>query len=268
MKIKRKIIEINNSLCDGCGICAKACSEGAIEIFDGKARLVSEKYCDGLGACIGECPKGAIKIYERIVDEFDPDAVELHLESRRTDEVLLNQTQSEAQTNGLSVSNGANDKRVSYGQLPCACPSSKVQNFTVKETSKLPETNLVSHLAHWPVKIRLIPPNAPFLRNAFLLVASDCTTVVLSNFHKDFLKGKVVMIGCPKFDEREAYVHKFAEIFELNEIREVMVLVMDVPCCHSMPLIVQKGMEAVEKDIPLIKVVVNPRGEIVEKKKI
>ena len=249
MKIKRKIIHIDEELCDGCGQCVPSCAEGAIEIVDGKARMVAEKYCDGLGACLGECPKGALNIEERMADEFDEEAVEVHLASREKD---------------------VPDEEAT---LACGCPSTRIQTFVPTDAGE--ETNEPSRqassgsaLAHWPVQIRLVPAMAPFLKGADLLVAADCTPVAYPRFHQDFLKGKVVLIGCPKFDDVQGYVEKFAEIFKKADIRSVTVLDMEVPCCSALPMIVRKGMEGAGKSIPVEEITISSRGEILKRRKL
>jgi Pyruvate/2-oxoacid:ferredoxin oxidoreductase delta subunit len=248
MKVKRKIIEIDEQRCDGCGQCVPSCAEGAIEIIEGKAKLVADKFCDGLGACLGECPNDALRVVEREAEEFDEEAVEHHLEAR-----------AEAQA---------------APAMACGCPSAQIQSF-VREASceKANQPALygrsdLSALAHWPVQIRLVPPTAPFLKGADLLVAADCTPVVYPHFHQDFLQGKVVMVGCPKFDEARLYVEKFAEVFQKSGVKSVTVLTMEVPCCQGLPIIVKKGMEAAGKSVPLEQVVISTRGEILKRQKL
>jgi ferredoxin len=249
MKVERKIIEINEDLCDGCGQCIVSCAEGALEIVDGKAKLVAEIYCDGLGACLGECPTGALTVVEREADEFDEEAVEEFLSSK--------DKETPAQEENMA----------------CGCPSSQIQTFA--PTSACEGANLTVHQesqdsapVHWPIQIKLVPPTAPFLKGADLLVAAGCTPVAYPNFHRDFLKGKAVMVGCPKLDDAEEYVQKFADVFAAAGIKSVTVLVMEVPCCQGLPVIVQKGMEKAEKNIPIEKVVINPRGELLRKQKL
>lgn len=250
MKVKRKIVEIDEERCDGCGICVPACAEGAIRVVDGKARLLSERYCDGLGACLGECPNDALRIIEREAEEFDEEAVEEHLEA-----------ESKA------------EDEVGEGVMACGCPSSQIQSFAPsargQETQgSAPQERPGSALSHWPVQIRLVPPTAPFLRGADLLVVADCTPVAYPNFHQDFLTGKVVMVGCPKFDEPQPYVEKFGEIFKVANIHSVTVAVMEVPCCQGLPAIVKKGMEAAGKKVPMEVVIVSTRGEILKRHRI
>ena len=249
MEATRRIVEIDEELCDGCGQCVPACAEGAIHVVDGKARLVAEKYCDGLGACLGECPNGAITVVEREADEFDEEAVEAYLRSK------AKQAGPEPAT------------------MACGCPSSQIE--TLNPPVSCQEANapgvhegVLSALSHWPVQIRLVPPTAPFLKGAHLLVAADCTPVAYPNFHKDFLRGKVIMVGCPKFDDVQGYIQKFADIFKEADIKGVTVVVMEVPCCSSLPVIVRKGMELAGKQIPLEEIVITRRGEILKRHKL
>jgi ferredoxin len=248
----RKIVEIDEQLCDGCGMCAIACAEGALEIIEGKARLIKESYCDGLGACLSGCPQGAVRVIDREADEFDPEAVEEHLEHQKHVEPAR----------GPSPGDGE-------GQLiACACPSARVETFNKPLSQEGPPGDLDagrSELSHWPVQIRLVPPGAPFLKGADLLVVSDCAPVAYPNFHKEFVRGKAVLLGCPKFDNAEEYVNKFAEIFRAADIRSVTVIDMEVPCCSALPLIVRKGMQEAEKNIQIEEVVVSIRGQTIER---
>lgn len=237
MKAVRKIIEIDETKCDGCGLCVPSCAEGAIKIENGKARLVAEKYCDGLGACLGECPQDALRIIEREVDEYDEQAVHEHLKSQVTDR---------------------------EPSMACGCPSTLIQTFSPlkgRPQGKGPERGMPSALTHWPIQIRLVPPTAPFLKNADLLVAADCAPAAYPDFHR-LLEGKVLLIGCPKFDNAEEYVKKFALIFTNNDIKSVNVFVMEVPCCQGLPIIVEQGMKLAGKNIPLVKTITGTNGEI------
>lgn len=259
MKIKRKIVSIDEDRCNGCGQCISACAEGAIELAGGKARLVSENYCDGLAACIGECPEGAISIVEREADAFDPEAVE---HRKNSEEQRAEGREKRAVT--------PNAERRTLNVLPCGCSSTHLRMFggaCETENQPLPQAGVSSALSHWPVQIKLVPPTAPFLKGADLLVASDCTPVACPNFHLDFLKGRTVLMGCPKFEDTEEYVEKFADIFKTAGIRSIITLIMDVPCCSKMPLIVRQAMALAEKDIPVETVVVSPEGAIVKRKK-
>ncbi|MCX7913803.1 MAG: 4Fe-4S binding protein [Thermodesulfovibrionales bacterium] len=239
MKIKRKILEIDEKLCDGCGQCVPACAEGAIEVVDGKARLVSEIYCDGLGACLGECPKGALKIIEKEAEEFDPEAVEEYLKHKTPKEV---------------------DR-----EIPC-CPAMSIQS--VKKINNKDEESTsynTSELSNWPIQIKLVPATAPFLKEANLLVAADCTAFAYPNFHKDFLKNKILLIGCPKLDDTEIYLQKFIEIFKTVEVKKITVLIMEVPCCSKLPKIIEKALNIAMKNIPMEEVVISTKGVTINK---
>ena len=234
MKVMRKIIEIDEERCDGCGECVPSCAEGAIEVIDGKARVVADKYCDGLGACMGECPNDALRIVEREAEDFDEEAVGMFLKEKA---------------------------KGSEKSLPVTgCPSSQLQTSIPTGVQ-----GGLSNLSHWPVQIHLVQPHAPFLKNADLLVAADCTTVAYANFHQEYLKGKAVMIGCPKFDDGEAYIQKFTDIFKAVGIKSITVLVMEVPCCSGLPVMIQRAMAAAKKEIPLEIVVISTRGEVLKK---
>ncbi len=246
MKVKRNIIQIDEEKCDGCGLCVPTCAEGAIQIIDGKARLVADKYCDGLGACLGECPRGALTIVERDAEEFDEVSVKQHIKS--------------LEGNQFSESPA----------MPCGCPSALIESFEPLKTCRsanepAAQASAASALSHWPVQIRLVPSNAPFLKKADLLVAADCTAVACPRFHDDFMKGKVVLLGCPKFDDTNLYVDKFADIFRDADIRSITALVMEVPCCQGLPLIIKKGMERAGKNIAVEKVVIGRSGKILHR---
>ena len=249
MKVKRKIIQIDQEKCNGCGLCIPSCAEGALQIVDGKAKLVAEKFCDGLGACLGECPEGALTVIERVSEDFDEEAVEEHLKSKGQ----AHHQESET--------------------MACGCPSSQIQSFAPGRGTQEahPPSNHASQqtaLTHWPVQIRLVPPTAPFLKGADLLVAADCTPFAYPNFHRDFINGKVVMVGCPKLDEVEGYIQKFAEIFTTAGIKSITVATMEVPCCQGLPMMVKKGLELSKKKIPLEQVIIGIRGGVLKTPKL
>ncbi len=242
MKTTRKIIEINEGLCNGCGQCVTDCAEGALQIVDGKAKMISEIFCDGLGACIGGCPTGALRIIEREAEPFDEEAVKHHIESSKP-----------------------------APPMACGCPSTQIRQFSSKPAVTDTPTSgsydeLPTCLSHWPVQIRLVPTSAPFLKDASLLIAADCAPVAYRNFHGDFLKGRTVMIGCPKFDDIEGYYQKFTELFSQGSIKDITILSMEVPCCSKLPMMVKKALEASKRDIPLKEVIVSVRGNILSSK--
>jgi len=248
MKVIRKIIHIDEDLCNGCGNCVPACAEGALEIIDGKARVIADIYCDGLGACLGECPTGALTIEERQADEFDEHAV---------DEMLAQKPKAPEAPKVLPMAaGGCPSARMvqSFGAVPAAAPNAG-------EPAE-------SALSHWPVQIMLVPPTAPFLKGADLLVLADCVPVAFPTLHRDFLQGKRVMLGCPKFDNAQAYIDKFAQICKQSGIRSITSVVMEVPCCAALPVIVQKGMERSGVKIPMEEVVISVRGKILERRQV
>ena len=240
MKVTRKIIEIDEELCDGCGNCVPSCAEGALQIVDGKAKVVSDNLCDGLGACLGECPTGALKVIEREAEEFDEEAVEKQLNETKV-------------------------KIAAEPALACGCPSSTVQILSCPDTvtSSSPEQNEESTLGHWPVQIKLVPAKAPFLKGADLLVLADCVPVSFPTLHRDFLKGKAVMMGCPKFDDAEEYIDKFAQVFKEAGIKSVTTVIMEVPCCSGLPMIVKKGMDQSGVKVPMEQIVISTKGKII-----
>ncbi|GAB6094828.1 4Fe-4S binding protein [Desulfatiferula olefinivorans] len=241
MKVMRKIIEIDEDKCTGCGQCVVACAEGAIEIRDGKAKIIRDVLCDGLGACIGECPEDALHIIEREAEEFDEAVVHEHLK------------QMEQQKAGAPMA--------------CGCPSSQIQSFGAASScqgANVPRavSGGPSALTQWPIQIKLVPPNAPFLNGADLLVTADCVAVAYPGLHQDLLKGRAVMMGCPKFDNAQEYIDKFAQVFKQSGIRSVTVALMEVPCCSGLSTIIKRAMDQSGMDIPVSEVVVGIRGQI------
>jgi len=218
----RRIITIDEEKCNGCGLCAKACHEGAIGMEDGKAKLLREDYCDGLGDCLPACPMNAITFEEREAPAYNEAAV-------------------------LAA------KKAKEEKLPCGCPGAACQSVQTQ----------TSQLRNFPVQIKLLPPNAPYFEGADLLIAADCTAFAYGNFHNDFMKNKVTMIGCPKLDGVN-YAEKLTEIFTNNNIRSVTVTRMTVPCCGGLPFAVKTAIENSGKDIPLSVVTITPDGHIIK----
>ncbi len=250
MIIMRKIIEIDEELCNGCGECVTDCAEGSLQIIDGKAKLVSDNLCDGLGACLGACPTGALKIIEREAEDFDEEAVE---------EYLANKEKSDAAPAQV--------------EKPSGCPSAQLKTFapqtpcqTANKPLQMAAGGGTSSLTHWPVQIRLVPATAPFLQGADLLVAADCCAVSAPNFQLDYLQGKVVMMGCPKFDDAEMYVQRFSEIIANCNLNKLTILIMEVPCCSSMNGIIQKAMDLAGKTVPVEQITISTQGAVIDKK--
>jgi NAD-dependent dihydropyrimidine dehydrogenase PreA subunit len=208
--VLRKIVKIDENLCNGCGSCIPKCAEGALQIVNGKARIIKETYCDGLGACLGQCPQGAITVIEREAQAFDQKEVHEYLKNKQT---------------------------------------------VVAATPAKPQ---------WPVKINLVPVQAPFYQNADLLVAADCAPIALKTFQNTMLPGKRVIIGCPKFDDARVYAQKLGEILKLNNIASVTVAHMEVPCCTGLKWAVDRAIEASGKKIPVKEYEIKIGGEIVE----
>jgi NAD-dependent dihydropyrimidine dehydrogenase PreA subunit len=230
----RDIIEIDEEKCNGCGECIPNCAEGALQIIDGKARLIRDDLCDGLGACLGHCPQGALKVIKRDAPDFDEEAVEEHL------------------------------KQTAQIEVPsCDCAQSCFTD-TTHETA--PETvkgeKSPSRLRQWPIALRLVPVNAPFFKNADLLITADCVPFAYPEFHEDFLHGKVLIYGCPKFDDAQGYVHKLTEIFQTNTIRSISLVIMEVPCCSGLSRIVERALADSGKTISLETKVIGVKGEI------
>jgi len=237
----RQVIRIDEEKCNGCGLCATACAEGAIAIIDGKARLISETYCDGLGACLGECPQGAITMEEREAEAFDEEAV-MHAKT--------------------AAAHGPE------GPLPCGCPGSHVQTMGPCECSEEPEGQSTegapSRLRNWPVQMRLVPVTAPYLRNADLVIAADCVPFAFASFHDRFLPGRVLLVGCPKLDDAAFYRQKLTEIFLANDIRSIEVVHMEVPCCGGLVRLVAGAVADAAVQVPITLTRIGINGEVQE----
>lgn len=245
----RKIIQIDEELCDGCGLCVPDCAEGSLEIIDGKAKLVADKLCDGLGACLGSCPTGALKIIEREADDFDEEAVE---------EFLAQKKKAESKPEP---------------QMDCGCASSQIKTFalptqtaTGNKHAQMPiGSGNDSLLTHWPIQIRLIPPHAPFLKEADVLIAADCTAAAVPGFQEKYLANKVVMMGCPKFDDAESYIDRFTEIIDTCNLNSITILIMEVPCCSAMNAIVKRALERAQTKVTVEQITISTRGQELER---
>jgi len=244
MKKTRKIIEIDEDKCNGCGLCILSCAEGALKLIDGKARLVGDILCDGIGACIGQCPQGALTIVEREADAFDEQAVEHHLRTEQPHH---------------AVKSGP-------AALACGCPSSSIMTLTPKPLSKVTEENpcagVNSQLGHWPVKLQLLSPAAPFLRGSDMLLLADCCGVASPMLHNRFLKGRTVAIACPKLDDVEKHIGRLAEILAKATPKTLTVVHMEVPCCTGLVHVALEALKRSGVNIPMNKIVISRSGEI------
>lgn len=233
----RKIIEIDDELCNGCGNCIISCAEGALKLVDGKARLVSDVYCDGLGACLGDCPTGALKIVEREAPAFDEEEVERHLEAKGRLETLAT--------------------------LPCGCPGTAAVMLEGCGSVEGPAP-AGSSLKHFPVKLQLIQPGAPFLQGSELLLMADCCALCYPGLHHGMLKNRAVAMGCPKLDNLDAHIERLTEIVRKGGIRGLTVVHMEVPCCSGFVHAAQAAVQRAGSDIPVRHIMIARGGEIVE----
>lgn len=253
-------MSIDEDKCDGCGLCVAACAEGAIQIIDGKARLVSDSYCDGLGSCLGPCPQGAISIVKRDAEVFDAEAAERHVEAMKK---------------GIKVSGHACSSGAPQASLPCGCPGS--MSRTLKEPASaavrnaldedsLPEESdgqgAESMLQNWPVQLRLVPPQAPYLKNADILLAADCAAVAVPDFHRRFLRNRPVIIACPKLEENEPQIEKLAQIIREARPASLTVLMMEVPCCGGLGRIAGEAVKRSGREVKVEKIVIGLNGKL------
>jgi NAD-dependent dihydropyrimidine dehydrogenase PreA subunit len=252
----REIVKINEDKCNGCGDCVPGCAEGAIQIINGKAKLVSDNLCDGLGACLGHCPMGAITIEKRDSEAFDESAVEKHLAQDPSIAAVGHKGCPSTQMRSLDAS-----KPVTTHGHGGGCPSARLMNFAEKKPAGAEESgSRQSQLGQWPVQMHLVPPTAPFLEGADLLLAADCVPFAYADFHKDFLQGKALLIGCPKLDDGQAYLQKLTAMLQHNTIRRLTVVHMEVPCCSGMVAIARQALTASGKEIPLETICIGIQG--------
>jgi len=254
----RKIVNIDEEKCTGCGICVPSCAEGALQIIGGKARLVSEIYCDGLGACLGKCPEDAITVEEREAEDFDEEATERHLAQAL--EAELGKDTLACGCPSATVTQFEKNVGPVKETLACGCPSATVTQFgqeTTGEAADQPST-----LGHWPVQLTLVPPGAPFLERADVVLAGDCVPFAYGNFHRDFLKDHTLLVACPKLDNFEAHLHKLTEILRRSDIKSLSAVHMEVPCCHGLINMARQAIAASGKNIPMTEVNIGVRGDI------
>ncbi|MBM3708913.1 MAG: 4Fe-4S dicluster domain-containing protein [Actinobacteria bacterium] len=316
----RKIIEIDEDKCNGCGLCIPNCPEGALQVIDGKARLISDLFCDGLGACIGQCPQEAIRVIEKEAEPYSESKVMENIVKRGKNTIVahlrhlkehnemelfdeaIRYLKANNQENPLSDEEAGKvleDAPDSRDRLPCGCPGTVVMNLREKEAENKsgasafasekktvaanaglkvknmdsePEkieknlkqkTDRKSRLGQWPVQITLVPSNAPYLRNARLLIAADCVPFAYAGFHEDMLDGKILLVGCPKLDDSEFYLKKITEILRQNDLKSITVAHMEVPCCFGMLGIVRQALKDSGKDIPVEEITIGIKGNVI-----
>lgn len=249
--MKRKIVSIDEERCNGCGLCVSACHEGAIQLVEGKAKLISDSYCDGLGDCLPACPVDAIQIVEREAADYDEAAVATRM----------------AAAKGHAAPAPAPAPAAAKPPVFAGCPGMMAKSMAPKPAAAAPAPDAAaapaSQLANWPVQIKLVNPRAPYLQNAALLVAADCTAFAYADFHRKFMRNKVTLIGCPKLDEGD-YAEKLTAILQANDIKSVTVLRMEVPCCGGLSAAVQRALQASGKMIPWQIVTISTDGAILD----
>ncbi len=276
---KREIITIDEDLCNGCGLCVPNCHEGALQIVDNKARLISDLFCDGLGACVGHCPQNAITVEMKEAEAYDekltmkerivpagPNTIKAHLEHLRDHKAteFFNQGIEYLKENNIpnpldEVSEPAEEKTF------CGCPGSQTMDFSEDKKSEDVEESgkRTSQLQQWPVQLHLVSPQAPYFQNADVLIAADCTAFAVADFHKDFLKGKALAIACPKLDSNmDVYVDKITSMIDHSNVNTLTVMIMQVPCCGGLSHLVKEAANNATRKVPVKEIVVSLQGEV------
>ena len=273
---KRKIIKIDEDKCNGCGLCIPNCPEGALQIIDGKARLISDLFCDGLGACIGHCPQGAINIEEREAEKYDEKKVMANIVKQGKNTIIahikhlkehnefgyLKEAMDYLVTKGIKIRPGDLTETMVSG--PCGCPGSKVVDSSKKEVLAnhgVSGGKNISELKTWPVQLKLVPAFAPFLNGADILIAADCVPFAYADFHQDLLKDKILLVGCPKLDDVLYYKEKISQIIANNEIKSITYAHMEVPCCFGLLPAIKDAIAGSGKKMPFEDITISIKGE-------
>ena len=284
--MKRKIIEIDEDKCNGCGLCIPNCQEGALQIIDGKARLISDLFCDGLGACIGHCPEGAIEIIEREAEPYNErkvmeilvtkgrNTILAHLEHLRdhNEQEFLKEAFEFIKEKNIDMSENELQNHDAQHDSICGCPGSMARDFHTEEektgiSAKAEENplNIPSELKQWPVQLHLLNPQASYFRNADVVLAADCAAFAMGNFHARYLKGKSLAIACPKLDtNKESYLQKLTSMITDTKINSLTVVIMEVPCCGGLLQMAQSARENAKRNIPIKLAIVSVQGEVLE----
>lgn len=256
--MKRKIVQINEDKCNGCGACIDICAEAALELINGKAKIVKDFYCDGMGACLDVCPVDALKIVEKEVTKYDPQKTYEHVKKARG--------KKEAQkVHGINKDESSPEPP----SMACGCPGTMMKDFRQGRASsaKVEEkntTNAESQLRQWPIQLHLLSPHAPYFKNADLIISADCVPFAYANFHEQFLQGKILIMFCPKLDDGlNIYEEKLSEIFKEQGIKSIATVKMEVPCCGGIEHLVKRILAETKKDIPINNYTISLQGEIV-----
>lgn len=271
--MKRDVIRINEEKCNGCGVCVTGCPEGALQVIDGKAHLISDLFCDGLGACIGDCPEGAIEVERREAEPYDESRVMENIAKAgpNVTKAHLKHLHEHGQTKYLEEAiNFLKEKDIEVpdyeedAPLACGCPGSEMKVPQQKAGIGGSPHILSAELGNWPVQLQLLNPNAPYLKHADLLIAADCVPFAYANFHQRFLKDKILIILCPKLDHTiDEYVDKLSEIFTSQDIKSITIVHMEVPCCSGVEVIVKRALEKAQKNIIIKDYTISINGEII-----
>lgn len=275
---KRKIVKIDEDKCNGCGLCVPNCHEGALQIIDNKARLISDLFCDGLGNCLGHCPEDAIEIIEREAEPYDekkvmaeivkkgPNTIKAHLEHLRDHDAKDFFKQGVEYLKENNIDNPIKEENKMEGNTPCGCPGSKMMDMSDKKegsTETDESGSRPSQLKQWPVQLHLVSPMAPYYQGKDLLLAADCTAFALGDFHKNYMKDKSIAIACPKLDsDQEVYVDKLVSMIDEAKINTLTVAIMEVPCCGGLLQMAKQASEKATRKIPIKQVVVGIQGNI------
>lgn len=268
----RKIIQIDEEKCNGCGLCVPSCAEGAIQIIDGKARIVKDSYCDGLGACLGECPVDALHIIEREADEFDEEAAMEHVRKTRAAKSPVSQDNHHTGGGCPSGHHGEHNHghHASHGHGGGGCPGSRMRVIQQQDpvlddySSGDISFSLKSQLQQWPVQLTLVPPYAPYLQNADLLITADCVPFAYPDYHPKLLKGKKVVVGCPKLDDLDSYIEKLTDIVAMNDLKSITVAFMEVPCCNGIVYAAEEAVRNSGKDMKVNKIRITLDGQRID----
>ena len=278
--MKRNMVKIDEEKCNGCTQCIPNCHEGALQMIDNKARLISDLFCDGLGACLGHCPQGAITIEEREAEPYDEkkvmkdnivpkgvNTIKAHMEHLRDHQAneYLNEAIEYLKEN--NIKNPMEEVKMEKGNTPCGCSGMAEQDFTCEESKEDENGKRSSQLRQWPVQLHLLNPIAPYFKNADLLLAADCTAYAIADFHKDFIKGKVLAIACPKLDSnQDSYIEKLTSIIDDSNINTLTVAIMEVPCCGGLLAIAKEAQGKAKRKVPIKLITVGIKGNIVDER--